>query len=669
MRILTINQNTNRHEIRRELKHFKAFSAVDAGITESGAVQLKEVGAFQRLKRAIVGNTDREKQSQDALLKLAEINPVIALALGASINAPKLWSASDLRARLDLPAERLSKSKEDGLFHIQKNDPIGLANLRAEDSDAGRSVRWTIIPKNGRGSGAEAVNTEDGRMNTYPVAEDPKGDELKKLYAGVLQDAINDGCEHIALSPVPDNAPAGKYHSIFESAFSDASIECLLDAIDHARLNPSAPRVTITTDTIPGLADRIKDVDVRRKLKHAAKSPPKESVAAMPPGLRILAPGLGKLPKADSIFHLAGVERVREFKNVRLYHGDPHRLAAETMILQFDGLRAASAHLASQGFTHFNRVHDMIFDQERLLGKEASEVMADSRKAWGIDAIAIPSCEIGTSRLFGTNLPATVAITAAQAEKFFLDHLQAAKGRMVIDLPEHADGRKGLLDAIRKFKNSDPGRNAEIVLATANAGIYRSVSSELNQSGKARAEAIGEPVANVKKPPAGGGIHFLNNSPFKLQADRLIVPLSLARSARVDFVREQDGVLSHAPVPGRFIGFDDEFMNSPPASSPEKIKERFAKMLGNVNGTVVICPPRCEKDQLDAIVLAAHEACDRNRQLSVSFAVDNQEERDRLTRAYGRVMQTIAEDRDLSIDGTDEDELVITTDTLWKTAE
>lgn len=642
---------------------------MDAGITRSGEVQLKEVGAFQRLKRAIMGNTDGEKQSQDALLKLAEINPVIALALGASINAPKLWSASDLRARLDLPAERLIKSEEDGLFHIRKNDPIGLANLRAEDSDAGRAVRWTIIPKNGRGSGADDVNAEDERASTYPVAEEPKEDELKTLYADVLQDAINADCEHIALSPVPDNAPSGKLHSIIESAFSDTSIECLLDAIDHARLNPAAPRVTITTDKIPGLADRIKDVDVRRKLKRAAKSPPKESVAAMPPGLRVLTPSLGKLAKADSIFNLGGVERVGEFNNVRLYHGDPHRLAAETMILQFDGLRAASAHLASQGFTHFNRVHDMIFDQERLLGKEASDVMADSRKAWGIDAIAIPSCEIHTSRLFGANLPETAAITAAQAEKFFLEHLQAAKGRIVIDLPGHADARKGLLDAIRKFKNSDPGRNAEIILATANAGIYRSVSSELNQSGKLRAAAIGAPAANVKKAPADGGIHFLNNSPFKLQADRLIVPLSLALGARVGFVSEQDGVLSNAPVPGGFIGFDDGFMNSPAAGSPEKIKERFARLLGNVNGTVVICPPVCETDQLDAIVLAAHEACERNRQLSVSFAVDNQSERERLTSAYGRVMQAIAEDRDLSIDGADDDELIVNANTLWKTAE
>lgn len=499
MRILTIRPDTNRYEVQRDLKHFKAFSAVDAKITGSGEVQLKEVGVFERLKRAIVGNTKREKQSQEALLKLAEINPAIRHALGMSVLDQKSWSASELRARLDLPAERLNRSREDGLFHIQKSDPLGLANLRAEETDASQAVRWEIISKSGNEGGSVSAqsNPEDGRVCTYSVAAEPKEDELRKLYADVLQDAINDGYEHIALSPVPDHARAGKFHSISEGAFSDTSIESLLDAIDHARLNPSAPRVTITTDKIPGLADRIKDIDLRRKLKNSANTPPKESVAAMPRGLQAIADDLSKLPKTTSINDIRVFDKIRQIDNVYLYLGDPHRPAAETMILQFDSLHVASTQLTRQGHTQFGRVHDTVFDQARLRGKEAREVSDASRKTWGIAAIEIPSCEINTKRLFGADLSKAGAITADQAERFFHDHLQAAKGRVVIDLPHHQEARKGLLEAIRKFKHSDQGRNAEIVLATADPIIYLNASDELKPSGNTQSAAVGKRGADA----------------------------------------------------------------------------------------------------------------------------------------------------------------------------
>jgi hypothetical protein len=658
-------------DVQRQLKDFSWFSAVDVSVADRGCIKLTEVDLLERLKRSLIGNKDREKASQDALLKLSEINPAIRLALGTSILDEKSWSASELRSKLKLPADRLIIDEVTGKFHIPQDHAVGLANIRAEESDANMLLRWKIIPKNGADTRPVPgkINVADNRVNQFAVTAGPDEAELRKIYLDVLRDALVDDCSHVTLSPIPDQIDSDDYDQIFHQAFSETSIRCLLEAIDSIKLShPSALRVTITTDRIPGLADKIKDIQSQRRFGSAANPSADTSVAAMPPALKALAPGLSHVPKADSIFNLGGIEKIKEFDGVRLYWGDPHRLAAQTMILQFEGLHAASARLAGQGSSQFVRIHDMVFDEQRLLGTEAKQVTADARKKWGIDALEIPACEIDTSRLFGMSLPKDGRITVEESKNFFLEHLRASKGRIVIDLPDKEEARNGLLEAIRAFKQSDSGRNSEIVLATGDEKIYRQMTDRANPSRSAQTTTIVKPAAGLKKVPAQAGIHFLKHSPLNLQADRVIIPASLAKSGRFEFFTEKDAVLPRNSQSGEFIGFDDEFMNNSTVSSPKKIQERFSQLLQNIDGTIVISPPDFDEDQLDAVVLAAHEACETNQQLSVSFATEKKSMRDELTSAYARLRQKIEEDRELGID-SDDDEGIITADRLWKSAE
>jgi hypothetical protein len=658
-------------DVQRQLKDFSWFSAVDVSVADRGCIKLTEVDLLERLRRSLVGNKDREKASQDALLKLSEINPAIRLALGASILDEKSWSASELRSKLKLPADRLAKDEVTGKFHIPQDHPVALANIRAEESDANLLLRWKIIPKNGADTPPVPgkVNVADKRVNQFTVAAGPDEAELRKIYLDVLRDAINDDCSHITLSPIPDQIDSDDYDQIFHQAFSDNSIRYLLEAIDSINLShPSALRVTITTDRIPGLADKIKDIQSQRRFGSAANPSADTSVAAMPTALKALAPGLSHLPKADSIFNLGGIEKIKEFDDVRLYWGDPHRLAAQTMILQFEGLHAASARLAGQGSSQFVRIHDMVFDEQRLLGTEAKQVTADARKKWGIDALEIPSCEIHASRLFGMGVPQDGRLTAEAAKNFFLEHLRASKGRVVIDLPKNEEARKGLFEAIRAFKQAESGKNSEIILATADNTLYKQVTDGSKPSRSAQAATTVRPAPDLKKVPVQAGIHFLKHSPLKLQADQVIIPESLAKSVGVKSFTKMDTVLPRKPRSGEVITFNDSVMNNRTSASPEKLREKFFQLLQSSHGTIVIGPPACDSDQLDAIVLAVHEACETNQQLSVSFATETQSMRDELTSAYARLRQKIEEDRELGID-SDDDEAIITTDRLWKSAE
>jgi len=485
MRSLTINAAANRYAMQCSLKSFGRFSAVDVALNDRGDVVFSEVGPIQRLKRAIIGNVQAEKASQDALLKLAEVNPAIRAALGATIVEARSWSVIELRAQLKLPAERLTVDEVSKRFRIPVDDAVGLATIRAEESYADLVIGWKVLQKNGVSddSKLDRQNFRDGRVIVHSVEAEPKEGDLEKLYKHILEQAMGQQCQHIALSPFPDQIPTSEYHTISHSAFTDVGIECLLDAIESTKsTRKSTPRITITTDRIPGLADRIKDIQIRRKAQRESESHPEPETADMPAGLKAIKPDLENLPKADSLYNLRGSERITEFENFTLFWGDPHRLNAETMVLQYEGLQSASIQLAGKGFSTLKRVYEMMFDPQRLLGQEVKQLTDASKKRWGIEALQMPPCEIATSKLFAMNLPQGAAITADQAKKFFLVHLQNSKRKVVIQLPTDRNAQKGLLDAIRQFKESGAAKNVEIVLASAEQNTCSEFSDSLKSS-------------------------------------------------------------------------------------------------------------------------------------------------------------------------------------------
>jgi hypothetical protein len=115
----------------------------------------------------------------------------------------------------------------------------------------------------------------------------------------------------------------------------------------------------------------------------------------------------------------------------------------------------------------------------------------------------------------------------------------------------------------------------------------------------------------------------------------------------------------------RLIAFNDSSLDSPSDSSAHQVEERTALLLADFSGKVVISPPDWDDDQLLAMVTAVHTACEKNPLLSVTFAVDKEVQRDRLTKAYANMRARIADQRELDIDVDEEAEFIIANE-LWK---
>lgn len=160
-------------------------------------------------------------------------------------------------------------------------------------------------------------------------------------------------------------------------------------------------------------------------------------------------------------------------------------------------------------------------------------------------------------------------------------------------------------------------------------------------------------------------MHFVKNSALSLHANRTIVPLSTVRTKKLDAVSEKEVRNLPRLDVGRLIAFDDLFLDSPSYSSAHDVEERTALLLDGFTGTVVISPPNCDDDQLLAMLTAVHTACEKNSMLSVTFAVDEEVQRDRLTKAYANMRAGIADQRELDIDVDEEEEFIIA-DELWK---
>ena len=168
-----------------------------------------------------------------------------------------------------------------------------------------------------------------------------------------------------------------------------------------------------------------------------------------------------------------------------------------------------------------------------------------------------------------------------------------------------------------------------------------------------------------KRAPGVSGMHFVKNSALSLHANRTIVPLSTVLTKKLDAVSENEVSSLSRYDDRRLIAFNDSSLDSPSDSSAHHVEERTALLLADFVGKVVISPPNCDDDQLLAMLTAVHTACQKNSLLSVTFAVDEEVQRDGLTKAYADMRASIADQRELDND-VDEEEESINADELWK---
>jgi hypothetical protein len=85
-------------------------------------------------------------------------------------------------------------------------------------------------------------------------------------------------------------------------------------------------------------------------------------------------------------------------------------------------------------------------------------------------------------------------------------------------------------------------------------------------------------------------------------------------------------------------------------------------------GTVVIYPPPlANKEQLQAMMSAVIDSCEKNQSLSVSFATEDADQRKALTNAFVAAKQARQDAQELDIDDDPEEEIIVFAD-LWKKA-
>jgi hypothetical protein len=188
--------------------------------------------------------------------------------------------------------------------------------------------------------------------------------------------------------------------------------------------------------------------------------------------------------------------------------------------------------------------------------------------------------------------------------------------------------------------------------AIRRASAASEVSAEFSIAGMERGRF--QPTSE-KQAPGQAGMHFVKNSALSLHANRTIVPGSIVSAKFLDAIGENEAAKLPKIDTSRLIAFDDGFLDSHQYSSAQRMGERMSALLAGFTGKVVISPPHCDDDQLLAIVGAVNEACANNQHLSVTFAVDDEAQRKRLTHAYATLRINIAEQRELHIDD-DEDE-------------
>ncbi len=171
-----------------------------------------------------------------------------------------------------------------------------------------------------------------------------------------------------------------------------------------------------------------------------------------------------------------------------------------------------------------------------------------------------------------------------------------------------------------------------------------------------------------KSAPASGGVHFLKHSPLELQATRVIVPVSLARQEGLSAVRELD--VQSLPKPNGqtyLIGMNDDRSGAVGAPAERAIRDRYFNILKDCSGAVVISPEAFDLQALQEMIDATLEACNSNSTLTVTFAVPDKENQQKLTDAYKKIMIQRMEDSELDIDGRlDNEDLIASIDDLWK---
>lgn len=327
------------------------------------------------------------------------------------------------------------------------------------------------------------------------------------------------------------------------------------------------------------------------------------------------------------------------------------------------------------------------YGQIGVANARVTDIESDSKVSWGMkpEGVLYPPTVSSLSEI-RPYVEVTVAHpadpTIEQIRDAYHDALQAASGHVVIaPIKDITDGGPQscsdlnldmLLEAIDEAITNNPKLTAVTIAVREHddkdlAGRIEDMQARRNSvdANFNRRRELGRfHPPHGRQVPGRAGIHFLTNSPFDLQAGRVIVPMSVAASKGYECFPEMRVAELPKHDTGRLIALNDGWMDRQAGGHPKKIQERFGRLMANMVGTVVICPPSSDDDQLEAMMSAVLDACDKNRQLSVSFAAPDKRQQAQLIRAYQHAKE---ESHENTLESDDDDDLEIPIADFWKT--
>lgn len=693
-----IYKNTSSEGIRKVLKEFGRFSSFEINEEENKTTNEKclifrKIGFFEGLQRLVFEKKEKleesRKKSREFLYNFSKERPEIQKLLGSAILDKEYWTVGEFREKLKIKTDLIKYEKNNNLLEtpLVSESKVGVIDARISKVKADSVISWkTPNVDNSQDRDIHGVKSEkENSRKTISVEHEvnPNDAQIRAAY----QSALSKATGQVVISPIV-NLPVDQieqshpeYAKSFgiQDEYSDDSIRILLEEIDNAvRDNKNIRSVTIARGGGPdekflprvvgqrAILDEKKRRDVENQNK---KLPP------MPDSLKLIKRELAereflnKAAESENVtFHATRLERVKACQ------AKPERLTADVAFLDVLSIVRGAVELKKSGMGELARVWSLSFEKRFTSSQEVADILEDTKTKWKIGAFELPACELPATQVIALERDMVPSIGCAKEKDFFMTHLKNLKGRVVIEVGEPSRMREGLMQALEELSGRPNGLGFDCVLASKhdyalsifkkNLSKEKVLKSSINQPTVESNTTIEKAVFPAsdrgkfkpkgnKLAPRSGGVHFLNNPPLDLIADRTIVPKSIASASGNDALSAEDMKEIGKLDTGRLILIPDEFTQSPQILKLEQIKPKFLDILANCSGSVVISPPYDQVEALSELCSAVYQACEENPLLSVSFSVTDKKVQENLMKAASNILIRRIDERERDIDDSD----------------
>jgi hypothetical protein len=697
-----IQKNTSSEDIRSALSAFGRFSSIEIDEEKKpdgkeNVLIFREVGFFKELRQLIFESKEnleqKRKNNRDYLTNFSKERPEIQKLLGSSILDKGHWTAGELREKLKIKTVLIKYEKNNNLLEtpLVSESKVGVIDARISKVKADSVISWkTPNVDNSQDRGIHGVKSEnENSRKTISVEHkvNPNDAQIRAAY----QSALSKATGQVVISPIVDlpvdqiqkSHPENAKSSGIQDEYSDDSIRILLEEIDNAvRDNKNIRSVTIARGGGPDekflprfVGQRaILDEKKRRDVENQSTNLP-----PMPDSLKLVKRELADrflLNKADELqnvtFHATRLERVKTCQ------AKPEMLTADVAFLDVLSIARGAVELKKSGMGELARVWSLSFDKRFTSSQEVAGILDNTKTTWKIGAFELPACELPATQVIALERDMVPATGCAHEKDFFMTHLKNLKGRVVIEVGEPSSMREGLMQALEELSKRPGGLGFDCVLASKhdyalsifkkNLSEEEALKSSINQPKVESNTTIEKAVTPAsdrgkfkpkgnKLAPRSGGVHFMNNPPLDLIADRTIVPKSIASASGNEALSAEDIKEIGKLDTGRLISVPDELTQSPQSLKLDQIKPTFLGILAKCSGSVVISPPYDQVDALTELCSAVYQACEENRLLSVSFAVTDKKIQENLMKAASSILISPIDEREPGIDDGDENDL------------